>query len=108
MIFPKDYIQNEKFNNSVCSIFLEIVKQIECSEFSILSKLGVHKRTMSYTNLVTTLLERNDFRLFSMLVRYFLLKLPMIKISTDNSAMICGDIITRLLSLSLKEKSFLK
>ena len=64
MSFPSDYVTNEVYNKAVCDYYLEIFKHLEISERSILSKLGIIKRSINCTNLIMALFERNDFKLF--------------------------------------------
>ena len=65
MVFPKDFTKNETFNRRVAEYYYEIAKHIEQSESNLLKKLGVVKKNLSCAFLVNTLMERNDFALFT-------------------------------------------
>ena len=114
MSFPADYIANEAFNKAVCDYFLEVFRHIEQSEKSMLLKLGIVKKSISCTNLVVALFERNDFKLFEgflkvgALDQYFFLKLPLIRVSSENSAIVCGEIVVIALRASNRDDSFFR
>jgi len=65
MVFPKDFTKNETFNRRVAEDDYEIAKHIEQSESNLLKKLGIVKKNLSCAFLVNTLMERNDFALFT-------------------------------------------
>lgn len=108
MAYPRDYLDNEKFNIGACEYFLEVFRFLQTAEKSMLLKLKVLKRQANYTGLVTTLFERNDFQLIEMIVKHFLLRLPLVKLRPLNSATVCGEIVSIVVGLCSREDSFFR
>ena len=106
MVFPRDFLANERQNLSICEYILEILKSIQQCESNLLSKLNIVKKSFSCSSLIGCLFERNDFKMFEMIVKYFFLKFPLVKVSNYNSAMLCGEIISLVLKESENVKSF--
>ncbi len=108
MAYPRDYLDNEKFNLGVCEFFLEVFRFLQSAEKSMLLKLKVLKRLTNYTVLVTTLFERNDFQLIEMILKHFLLRLPLVKLRPVNSSVLCGEIVSVVVGLCHREDSFFR
>lgn len=114
MVFPSDYLKNEKFNYSVLEYFKEIFKHIEQTENNLLVHLKVTKKNINCSNLLIALFERNDFQLFEGFIKvaldnkYFYLRVPAVRINLDNSAMLCGEIVCIILKLANVEGSFMR
>lgn len=108
MSFPQDYQAFERLNKRICEFFLETLKRLLDLENSILLKLGVIRRSISPSNMLMALFERNDFVLIENILVYFLLKFPLTTLTKDSSVHVCGEILSLVLKTCSQDNSFLR
>ena len=100
MNFPIDYLKNENNAKLIARLFLDVLKQLQVCEIANTRALKDPSKLTNPSIFCYMLFERNEFSVYTNILKNFLLKLPLWGVDSTSSGVICGEIISLIHKMS--------